>query len=144
MWSETPRQLSQSGVRIHVNWVNPEGTNIYEDFIIPRWLSWCGVSLRIDSVDVESHLALTQLTGNETRRQLSHRRMLKNLNKSANSSTKSKTPKSLIIWPIYVWSVQKTRTRKSHASVPLMQRGDTSDRSIDFLIFRYSGLGLSD
>ncbi len=64
MRSETPRQLSQSGVRLHVNWVNAGGgTNIYEDFIIPRWLSWPGVSLRVDSVDVESHLALTQLTG---------------------------------------------------------------------------------
>jgi hypothetical protein len=68
---------------------------------------------------VESHLALTQLTGNETRRQLSHRQMLKNSNKSANSSTKSKTLKSLIIWPMYVCSVQKTGTKKSHASVPL-------------------------
>jgi hypothetical protein len=119
--SETTHQLSQCGVRLHVNWVNAEGTNIYEDFIIPRWLSWRGVSLRVDSVDVESHLVLTQLTRNETRCQLSHRRMLKNLNKSANSSTKSKRLKSLFIWSIYVWSVQKTRTRKSHASVPLRQ-----------------------
>jgi hypothetical protein len=117
--SETSHQLSQHGVRLHVNWVNAEGTIIYEDFIILRWLSWRGVSLRVDSVDVESHLALTQLTGNETRRQLSHRRMLKYSNKSANSSTKSKRLKSLIIWPIYVWSVQKSGTRKSHASVPL-------------------------
>jgi hypothetical protein len=71
MRSETPRQLSQSRVRLHVNWVNKEGTNIY-DFIIPCWLSWCWVSLRIGSVSVESHLALTPLTGNETPRQLSH------------------------------------------------------------------------
>jgi hypothetical protein len=59
--SETPHQLSQcklrpmstesTGVRLHVNWVNTEGTIIYENFIIP-----------IDSVDVESHSALTQLT----------------------------------------------------------------------------------
>ncbi len=117
--SETPRQLSQRGMRLHVNWVNAECTNIHEDFLIPRWLSWRGVSLCVDSVDVESHLALTQLTGSETRRQLSHRQMLKNSNKSANSSTKSKTLKSLIIWPMYVWSVQKTGTKKSHASVPL-------------------------
>jgi hypothetical protein len=106
--SETPRWLSQRRVRLHVNWFNAEGTNIYEDFII------C-----VDSVDVESHSALTQLTGNETQRQLSHCRMLKNLNKSANSSTKSKTLKSLITWPIYGWSVKKTGSRKSHASVPL-------------------------
>ncbi len=29
--------------------------------LTPRWLSWHGVSLRVDSVDVESHSALTQL-----------------------------------------------------------------------------------
>jgi hypothetical protein len=80
-----------------VNWVYAEDTNIYEDFIILRWLSWQGVSLHIDSVDVESHLALTQLSKNETPRQLNHRRMLKNLNKSMNSRTKSKTLRSLII-----------------------------------------------
>ncbi len=117
--SETPCQLSQRGVRLHVNWVNAEGTDIDEDFIIPRWLCWRGVSHCVDSVDMESHLALTQLMRNETRRQLSHRQMLKNLNKSANSSTKLKTLKSLIIWPMYVWSVQKSRTKKYHASVPL-------------------------
>jgi hypothetical protein len=120
MWSETPRQLSHSGVRLHVNWVNAEGTNIKEDFIIPHWLSWRGVSLHVDSVNVESHLALTQLMVNKTRCQLSHRQMLKNLNESANSRTKLKTFKSFIIWPIYVWSVQKTRTKESHASVPLI------------------------
>ncbi len=124
--SETPRQLSQRWVRLHVNWVNTEGTNIYEDFIIPHWLSWCGVSLHIDSVNMESHLMLTQLTGNETRGQLSHHRILKNLNKLTNSSTKSKTLKSLIIWPIYVWSVQKIVTIKSPASVPLNTVGAKS------------------
>jgi hypothetical protein len=72
MGSETPRQLSQRRRHQHYH---------------------------IDSVDMESHLALT---GNETRHQLSHRRLLKNLNKSANSSTKLKTLKSLIIWPINV------------------------------------------
>jgi hypothetical protein len=45
--------------------------------------------------------------------------MLKNLNKLANSRTKSKIFKSLIIWPIFVRPVQKTKTKKSHASVPL-------------------------
>ncbi len=81
--SETPHQLSQHGVRLHINWVNTEGTNIYEDFIIPRWLSWLGVSLHVDSVDMKSHLALTQLAGNETTHQLSHHQMLKNSNKLA-------------------------------------------------------------
>jgi hypothetical protein len=100
--SETTRQQSQRGVNLHVNWVNAEDTNIYKDFIILHWLSWRGVSLCVDSVDVEYHLALTRLTRNEFPRQLSHRRMLKNLNNSANSSTKSKTLKSLIIWPLCV------------------------------------------
>ncbi len=81
MRSETPCQLSQRGVRPHVNWVNTENTNIYEYFIIPRWLSWRGVSLRVDSVDLESYSALTQLTRNEIPRQLSHRLILQNLNK---------------------------------------------------------------
>ncbi len=100
--SQTLLQLSQCGMRLYVNWVNAEYTNIQEDFIILRWLSWRGVSLRVDSVDVEAHLALTQLTRNETSCQLSHCQMLKNLNKSANSRTKSKKFKSLIIWTICV------------------------------------------
>ncbi len=109
---ENPHQLSQHVVKLHFNWVNTEGVNIYEDFIIPRWLSWCWVS-HCDSVDGESHLALTQLMGNETLCQLSHLQTLKNLNKSANLRTKSKKLKSLIIWhtSLYVWSVQKTRTK---------------------------------
>ncbi len=57
MQSQTLRQLSQCGMRLQVNWVNAEYTNIYEDFIILRRLSWRGVSLRVDSVDMESHLA---------------------------------------------------------------------------------------
>jgi hypothetical protein len=106
---KTHHQLSQRGVRLYVEWVNAEATNIHEDFIIPRWLSWRGVSLHVDSVDVETHLVLTQLMRNETPCQLSHRWMLKNLNKSANSRTKSKKFGSLIIWPIQwaqkVWRV---------------------------------------
>ncbi len=42
---------------------------------ILHWLSWRGVSLRIDSVDVESLLRLTQLTESLTLRQLSVREM---------------------------------------------------------------------
>ncbi len=131
--SKTPRQLSQHGVRLHVNWVNAEwdSTSTESTQKAPTFTKIS--SFRVDSVDVESHsaltqstwslLALTQLTGSETRRQLSHRQMLKNLNKSANSSTKSKTLKSLIIWPMYVWSVQKTGTNKSHASLRFFRQG---------------------
>jgi hypothetical protein len=63
MQSETLRQLSQSGVRLQINWVNAEGTNIYKYFIVPpfsidmesnsAWLSQRGVSLSVDSVDRE-------------------------------------------------------------------------------------------
>ncbi len=110
--SETPCQLSQCRMRLCVNWVNTEGTNIYEDFIISRWFSQRGVSLRV------------QLTWSLTWhwlnwRRMSHCQMLKYSNKSANSRTKLKTFKSLIFRSIYVYilSVQKTRTKKSHASV---------------------------
>jgi hypothetical protein len=57
-----------------------------------RWLSWRGVSLGIDSVDEEW---LSQLTESPPD--------VKNLNKSANSRTKSKKFRSLIIWPLCVW-----------------------------------------
>ncbi len=113
-WSETPRQMSQREVRLHVNWVNAEGTNIYEDFIIPRWLSWRRVSLCVDSVNMESHLALTQLTGNETHRSVSHRQMLKNLNKYKIENTQK------TYYLAYVCLISaKTGPKKSHASVPL-------------------------
>ncbi len=106
-------QLSQRRVRLHVNWVNAEYTNIYKDFIIPRWLSWRGVSLHIDSVDVESHLALTQLTRNETPRQLSQRQMLKNSNKSAISRTNSKKTSKALLFRLYVFDNGKKREQKN-------------------------------
>ncbi len=126
--SETPCPLSQHGVRS----TSTESTRIETPHQLSQWrrhqhlwkfhqstltqLTWSLTP--VDSADVESHMALTQLTRNETRHQLSHCRMLKNLNTSGNSSTKSKTPKSLIIWPIYVWSVLN-QNKKSHACVPL-------------------------
>jgi hypothetical protein len=71
MQSETPCQMSQHGMSLHINWANAEGTNIYEDFIIqrlaqlmwsltPRWLSWHGVSLGVDSVHKEWDSASTE------------------------------------------------------------------------------------
>jgi hypothetical protein len=118
--SDTPHQLSQCRVRLHVNWVNTEGTNIYEDFIIPQWHSWHGVSLCIDSVNMESHLALSQLMGNETPHQQSHRQMLKDKNMLANSWTKSKTLKSFIIGLQYICLISaKKQNKKLNASVPL-------------------------
>ncbi len=121
----TPCQLSQRRRHQHVQiFHHPALTQLTWSLTL-CWLTRRGVSLRIDSLDVESHLALTQLLGNETLHQLSHRWKLKNLNKSANSRTKSKTLKRLIIWPIYVWSVQKTRT-KSRAILPLNPKVDNS------------------
>jgi hypothetical protein len=105
-FTKISRQLSQHRVRLHIKWVNAKGTNIHEDFnsvliqltwsLTPRWHSRHGVSLGTDSVDREWDSASIESPPN-----------VKNLNKSANSRTKSKTLKSFIIWPIYVWSVQK-------------------------------------
>jgi hypothetical protein len=99
--SDSP-SMSQRGVRLHVNRVNAEWDFTSTESTQKTATFTKILSFRVDSVDVESHLALTQLTRNEIPRQLSHRRMLKNSNNSANSRTKSKTFKSLIIWPISV------------------------------------------
>ncbi len=91
----TPRQLSQRGVRLR-NWVNAEWDSMSTKSTQKTPTFTKILSFRVDSVDMESHLALTQLTRNETQRQLSHCRMLKNLNKSANSRTKSKNSEALL------------------------------------------------
>jgi hypothetical protein len=117
MWNETPCQLSQHGVRLHINWVNAEYANIYEEFIIPRWLSWHGISFRVDSVDVES-LGIDSLMRNETLCQLSHRWMLKNSKKSVNSRTKLKNSVALL-FGLHVFDKCKNEDKKFHASVPL-------------------------
>ncbi len=79
--SRTLCELSQRRVRLHVNWVNAEWDSTLTESVwseTPRQLSqrrrpniYEDLSFCIDSVDVESHLALTQLTRNETPRQLS-------------------------------------------------------------------------
>ncbi len=48
--SETPCRLNQRRVRTHVNWVNAEWWNLRKCWCLLRWLSWRGVSLRVDSV----------------------------------------------------------------------------------------------
>ncbi len=60
MRNETPHQLSQRGL-MKSSWmlVSSALTQLMWS-LIPRWLSWRGVSLRVDSVDGESHSALTQ------------------------------------------------------------------------------------
>jgi hypothetical protein len=121
MWGETPCQLSQRGVRLHinqVNWVDAKGTNIYKDFILSRWFSWGGVSFHVYSVDVESHLVLTQLKENKIPRQLSHRKIFKNLNRSANQEKNLKHPKALL-FGLYMFDQYKNQNKKSHTNVPL-------------------------
>ncbi len=103
--SNTTCQLNQRRKHQHLQRFHYSMLTQLTSILTPHWLSQRGVSLGIDSVD-----------RNETPRQLSHRQMLKNLNKSLNSRKKFKTLKS---FTVYVWSVQKTRTKKSHASVPL-------------------------
>jgi hypothetical protein len=58
--SETPRQLSQRRMMIS-SWmlVTSALTQLTWSLIL-RWLSWCGVSLRVNSVARESHSTLTQ------------------------------------------------------------------------------------
>ncbi len=104
--SETPCRLSQRRVRLHVNWVNAEWWMLVPSALtqltwslIPRWLSWRGVSLRVNSVDGESHSAWTQCAEEKlyqnrhtypAPRWLSQRRVTNNLNISANSILYSK------------------------------------------------------
>jgi hypothetical protein len=61
MRSLIPRQLSQRQVRLHVNWVNaewdfPSTESTWNDKIFVNVSVFC-----VDSVDVESHSAMTQL-----------------------------------------------------------------------------------
>ncbi len=128
-YSETPCQLSQRVVKLHVNRVDTEWDSTPTEStqkapwrfhhsaltqllwsLNPLWLSQRGVSLCVDSVEGEWDFSSTESLPN-----------VKILNKSANSITKLKTRKSLIIWPTYVWSVQKKLNKKSHASVPLIR-----------------------
>jgi hypothetical protein len=73
--SQTLRQLSQREVRLHVNWVNAEwdSTSTESKQKTPTFTKI--LSFRVDSVDVKSHSALTQLTWNLTWRWLSWRGM---------------------------------------------------------------------
>jgi hypothetical protein len=136
MWSETPRQLSQCRVRIHVNWVNAEwdSTSTESTQKAPTFMKIS--SFHVDSVDMEFHSTLTQsmlsLTpcwlsqhgdslcvdsvdgewGSASPESLSNVK-IKKMNKSVNLKTKSKTLKSLTIWHLYAWSVQKTEQKIS-------------------------------
>ncbi len=97
--SETPCQLSQRGMRLHVNWVNAEWESMSKESTQKAPTFTKISSYRIDSVDVVSHLASIQLTGNETPCQLSHCRMLK-IWIIWWIQEQNKTPKRFIIWPL--------------------------------------------
>ncbi len=105
--NETPRQLSQRGVRLHVNWVNAEwdsmstestqsetpcqlsrrGMRLPVNWVNAKWDSTSTESTQkaptftkissfcVDSVDMDSHSALTQSTCSLTWRWLSWRGM---------------------------------------------------------------------
>ncbi len=98
-WSETPRQLSQHRRHLHLERFHLSALIELTWSLTPCWLSQCGVSLGVNSVDREWDSTSTESPPN--------------LNKSANSRTKSKTLKNLTIWPKYVWSMQKNRTKIS-------------------------------
>ncbi len=69
--SETPRQLSQRRVRLHVNWVIAEWDSRSTESTQKAPTFTKISSFRVDSVDVESHSALTQSTWSLTWRWLS-------------------------------------------------------------------------
>jgi hypothetical protein len=66
MRSQTLRQLSQRGARLHVNWVNAEWDSKPTESTQKTPTFTKILSFRVDSFDVESHSTLTQLTWNLT------------------------------------------------------------------------------
>jgi hypothetical protein len=73
--SQTLHQLSQRGVRLHINWVNAEwdSTSTESTQKTPTFMKI--LSFHVDLVDVESHSALNQLPWSLTWRWLSWRGM---------------------------------------------------------------------
>jgi hypothetical protein len=70
-----PRQLSQSQVRLHVNWVNAEwDSTSFESTQNDKIFVKVGIFC-VDSVDVESNSALTQLMWSLTQHWFSWRRV---------------------------------------------------------------------
>ncbi len=90
--SQTLHQLSQRRRHQHLRRFYHSALTQLTWSLTLRWLSWRGISLGVDSVDEKWDSASTESCP-----------MLKNLNKSANSSKKSKKFRSLIIWPICIW-----------------------------------------
>jgi hypothetical protein len=59
--SQTLRQLSQLGMRLHVNWVNAEWDSMSTESMQNKPTFTKILSFRVDSVDMESQSMLTQL-----------------------------------------------------------------------------------
>jgi hypothetical protein len=78
--NKTSRQLSQCGVRLHVNWVNSEW-DFKSTESTPKAPTFRTIlSFHVDPVDVESHSMLTQSTWSLTWRWLSWRGMRLGIN----------------------------------------------------------------
>jgi hypothetical protein len=77
--NETLCRLSQRRRRLHINCVNLEGADIYEDFIIFALNSADVEFLSALTQLTESHWLFNQLTKNENSYQLSHRQLIKKL-----------------------------------------------------------------
>jgi hypothetical protein len=121
MRSETPRQLSHCQLsQPAVNWVNAEWESMSTESMQKEPTFTKIPSFRVDSVDVESDLALTQLMGNETPCQLSHRRRLKI---SISRQIQEQNPKhsNAFLFGLYVFDQCKNPEQKSHARVPLRE-----------------------
>jgi hypothetical protein len=94
--SGTPLQLSQHGVYITF-YSFLEFADIYKDFIIPCWLSWCEVSIAVNSVDMETH----SVDGTETLFRVSHCEKIENLTMFGKFKNKMEnTQKPYIQYPL--------------------------------------------
>ncbi len=127
--SQTLRQLSQRGASLHINWVNTEwdSTSTESTQKTPTFTKI--LSFRVDSVDVESYSALTQLTWSLTWRWLSWRGMrlrvnwvtakcLKNRINQRIQEQNRKNSKALL-FGLYVFDKYKKREQKNLMQVYL-------------------------
>ncbi len=97
---ETQSRLSQRGMRWYLRrFYRSALTQLTWSLALP-WLSQRGVSLYVDPVNGEWDSTSTESPPND-----------KKFEYSANLRKKSKMLKRLILWPLEVWSMQKTRTK---------------------------------
>ncbi len=120
--SQTLRQLSQRRMRLHVNWVNAEWDSTSTESTQNTLTFTKILSFRVDSVDMESHSALTQLTWSLTwsliPRQLSHRQMLK-IWISLRIQEQNRKNSEALLFGLYVFDKNKKREEKNLLQVYL-------------------------